>query len=87
MLMIIESPDGTGEAVSDAIVANFLGLSALDLNKPIIGSSGAIPFLVKTLKILDGEKNVGFKQDRMLFELFIIYPFPHQTFPSFWKLI
>ncbi|XVF89386.1 hypothetical protein PTKIN_Ptkin19aG0126200 [Pterospermum kingtungense] len=57
MLKIIECPDGPGEAVSDAIVANFLGLSALDLNKPIIGSSGAIPFLVKTLKILHGEKS------------------------------
>lgn len=36
--------------VSDAIVANFLGLSALDSNKPIIGSSGAIPFLVSTFQ-------------------------------------
>lgn len=73
--MIIESPDGTGEAVSDAIVANFLGLSALDLNKPIIGSSGAIPFLVKTLKILDGEKKCRFqaRQDalRALYNLSI----------------
>ncbi|CAE6007953.1 unnamed protein product [Arabidopsis arenosa] len=38
------------QAISEAIVANFLGLSALDANKPIIGSSGAMIFLVRTLK-------------------------------------
>ncbi|XP_027357028.1 U-box domain-containing protein 12-like isoform X2 [Abrus precatorius] len=53
MLKLIESLDATDSSVSEAIVANFLGLSALDSNKPIIGSSGAIPFLVKTLKKLD----------------------------------
>uniref|UniRef100_A0A1D1XJ32 U-box domain-containing protein 12 n=1 Tax=Anthurium amnicola TaxID=1678845 RepID=A0A1D1XJ32_9ARAE len=36
--------------VSEAIVANFLGLSALDANKPIIGSSGGIPFLVQAFR-------------------------------------
>ncbi|KAK9059430.1 hypothetical protein SSX86_022050 [Deinandra increscens subsp. villosa] len=36
--------------VCAAIIANFLGLTALDSNKPIIGSSGAISFLVKTVK-------------------------------------
>ncbi|EOY29360.1 hypothetical protein QUC31_020832 [Theobroma cacao] len=53
MLKLIESPNAPSQAVSDAIVANFLGLSALDSNKPIIGSSGAISFLVNALKILD----------------------------------
>ncbi|EPS64193.1 hypothetical protein M569_10585, partial [Genlisea aurea] len=39
------------QTVSEAVAANFLSLSALDSNKPIIGaSSGAIPFLVDTLK-------------------------------------
>ncbi|KAI7747185.1 hypothetical protein M8C21_010669, partial [Ambrosia artemisiifolia] len=33
-----------------AIVANFLGLSALDSNKGVIGSSGAVSFLIKTLR-------------------------------------
>ncbi|RDX80538.1 U-box domain-containing protein 12, partial [Mucuna pruriens] len=49
MLKLIEL-SGSDSSVSEAIVANFLGLSALDSNKPIIGSSGAIPFLVRTLK-------------------------------------
>ncbi|XP_073099002.1 U-box domain-containing protein 4 isoform X2 [Elaeis guineensis] len=48
MLSLIES--GSSPSVSEAIVANFLGLSALDSNKPIIGSSGAIPFLVRAFK-------------------------------------
>lgn len=46
MLRLIESGN---EAIAEAVVANFLGLSALDSNKPIIGCSGAIPFLVETL--------------------------------------
>ncbi|KAK9947193.1 hypothetical protein M0R45_012627 [Rubus argutus] len=55
MLKLIESPDSS---VSEAIIANFLGLSALDSNKPIIGSSGrkaissvqdAFPVLVDAL--------------------------------------
>lgn len=37
-------------AVAEPIVANFLALSALDANKPIIGSSGALPFLVRVLQ-------------------------------------
>ncbi|KAH6757884.1 ARM repeat superfamily protein [Perilla frutescens var. hirtella] len=49
MLKLIQSPN-CNEAIAEAVVANFLGLSALDSNKPIIGSSGAIPFLVETLK-------------------------------------
>ncbi|KAH6761437.1 ARM repeat superfamily protein [Perilla frutescens var. frutescens] len=44
MLKLIQSPN-CNEAIAEAVVANFLGLSALDSNKPIIGSSGAIPFL------------------------------------------
>lgn len=59
------------EAVSEAVVANFLGLSALDSNKPIIGSSGAIPFLVGTLK--DTNSSLQAKQDslRALYNLSI----------------
>ena len=42
MLKLIESPnEPLNSAVSEAVVANFLGLSALDSNKAIIGSSGA----------------------------------------------
>jgi len=51
--------------VAEAIVANFLGLSALDSNKPIIGSSGAIPFLVSTLKNLDATKTVSESQSQV----------------------
>ncbi|KOM58452.1 hypothetical protein LR48_Vigan11g148600 [Vigna angularis] len=42
MLKLIESSE-SNSSVAEAIVANFLGLSALDSNKPIVGSSGAIP--------------------------------------------
>ncbi|KAF3498177.1 hypothetical protein DY000_02057050 [Brassica cretica] len=51
MLKLIESSKPPpNQAISEAIVANFLGLSALDSNKPIIGSSGAIIFLARALK-------------------------------------
>ncbi|KAI3847735.1 hypothetical protein MKX03_001369 [Papaver bracteatum] len=57
--------------VSEAIVANFLGLSALDSNKQVIGTSGAIPFLVKTLRSLECSSQA--KQDslRALYNLSI----------------
>lgn len=75
MLKLIESSDGIDSAVSEAIVANFLGLSALDSNKPIIGSSAAIPFLVRTLqnKNLDKKSSNQVKQDalRALYNLSI----------------
>lgn len=76
MLKLIESPSGSNSSVSEAIVANFLGLSALDSNKPIIGSSGAIPFLVRTLKNLDDSESASqsqVKQDalRALYNLSI----------------
>ncbi|GAU17722.1 hypothetical protein TSUD_07840 [Trifolium subterraneum] len=74
MLKIIESSDGIDSTVSEAIVANFLGLSALDLNKPIIGSSAAIPFLVRTLQSLDKKSSRNqVKQDalRALYNLSI----------------
>ncbi|XP_071740794.1 U-box domain-containing protein 45-like [Rutidosis leptorrhynchoides] len=61
--------------VSAAIVANFLGLTALDSNKPIIGSSGAISFLVETLKIsTEGKANSQVVQDclRALYNLSIL---------------
>ncbi|CAN6217668.1 unnamed protein product [Urochloa humidicola] len=43
MLRIAEGASG---ALTEAVVANFLCLSALDANKPVIGASGAAPFLV-----------------------------------------
>ncbi|RZC63783.1 hypothetical protein C5167_025528 [Papaver somniferum] len=49
--------------VSEGIVANFLGLSALDSNKQVIGTSGAIPFLVKTLRSLECSSQA--KQDSL----------------------
>ncbi|CAJ1973652.1 unnamed protein product [Sphenostylis stenocarpa] len=63
MLKLIES-SGSDWSVAEAIVANFLGLSALDSNKPIIGSSGAIPFLVRTLKSLDASKTASQSQSQ-----------------------
>lgn len=70
MLKLIESP-GKTPAVSEAIVANFLGLSALDSNKPVIGTSGAIPFLSDILQ--NPNSNSQAKQDsfRALFNLSI----------------
>lgn len=69
MLKLING--ATNEAISEAVVANFLGLSALDSNKPIIGSSGAIPFLVGTLKDMNSPPQA--KQDslRALYNLSI----------------
>ncbi|KAL3656106.1 hypothetical protein CASFOL_000502 [Castilleja foliolosa] len=68
MLKLVQS---LNEQIVEAVVANFLGLSALDSNKPIIGSSGAIPFLVQTLK--DVNVNGMAKQDtlRALYNLSI----------------
>ncbi|KAJ8751769.1 hypothetical protein K2173_025950 [Erythroxylum novogranatense] len=79
MLKIIYSSNAPSPSVSEAIVANFLGLSALDCNKPIIGSSGAIPFLVKTLQDLDHKSSAQAKQDalRALYNLSI---FPSNIF-------
>ena len=47
MLRIAEAASG---ALTAALVANFLCLSALDANKPIIGASGAAPFLVRAFE-------------------------------------
>ncbi|KAM7275393.1 hypothetical protein ACFE04_017259 [Oxalis oulophora] len=73
MLKLIESPNSLNPSVSEAIIANFLGLSALDANKPVIGSSGVIPFLVKTI---DGKSSSQAKQDalRALYNLSIFPP-------------
>lgn len=77
MLKLIESENGRhATAVAEAIVVNFLSLTALDANKPIIGSSGAIPFLIRILKedTDDHEKNGSqAKQDalRALYNLSI----------------
>ncbi|GMH10878.1 hypothetical protein Nepgr_012719 [Nepenthes gracilis] len=75
MLKLIESSNGSPDAsVSEAIVANFLALSALDANKPIIGSSGAIPFLVNTLKDLNKKSSAQAKHDslRALYNISIL---------------
>ncbi|KAI4316390.1 hypothetical protein L6164_024374 [Bauhinia variegata] len=73
MLKLIDSPVAPDSSVSDAIVANFLCLSALDSNKPVIGSSGAVPFLVKTLENLENKTSPQAKQDslRALYNLSI----------------
>lgn len=71
MLKLIESPFRS-PAVAEAVIANFLGLSALDSNKPIIGASGAIPFLADVLQNPDSNNsNCQAKQDslRALFNL------------------
>ncbi|KAG7567671.1 Armadillo [Arabidopsis thaliana x Arabidopsis arenosa] len=73
MLKLIESSKPPNQAISEAIVANFLGLSALDANKPIIGSSGAIIFLVKTLKNFEETSSSQAREDalRALYNLSI----------------
>ncbi|XP_068653439.1 U-box domain-containing protein 4-like [Aristolochia californica] len=72
MLKLIETPDKP-PCLSEAIVANFLGLSALDENKPVIGSSGAISFLSDILQKGDGGFTKQAEQDslRALFNLSI----------------
>lgn len=76
MLKLIESPNTPDQAIAEAVVANFLGLSALDSNKPIIGSSGAIIFLVKTLQNLDETSSSQAREDalRALYNLSIYQP-------------
>lgn len=71
MLKLIQSPHN--QAIAEAVVANFLGLSALDSNKPVIGSSGAIPFLVKILQDENTSASSQAKQDsvRALYNLSI----------------
>ncbi|KAL1210394.1 U-box domain-containing protein 12 [Cardamine amara subsp. amara] len=76
MLKLIESPNTPDQEIAEAVVANFLGLSALDSNKPIIGSSGAIIFLVKTLQNLDATSSSQAREDalRALYNLSIYQP-------------
>ncbi|KAL3497297.1 hypothetical protein ACH5RR_040029 [Cinchona calisaya] len=74
MLMLIESANGSPDVdVAEAIVANFLALTALDANKPIIGSSGAIPFLIRILKDPGGKYSSQARLDtlRALYNLSI----------------
>ncbi|CAH2061079.1 unnamed protein product [Thlaspi arvense] len=73
MLKLIESSKPPNQSISEAIVANFLGLSALDSNKPIIGSSGAIIFLAKTLKSFEETNSSQAREDalRALYNLSI----------------
>ncbi|XP_058067608.1 U-box domain-containing protein 12-like [Magnolia sinica] len=72
MLKLIDSPSKS-PSVSEAIVANFLGLSALDSNKPIIGASGAVRFLSGVLRSSNSTSSSQSKQDslRALFNLSI----------------
>ncbi|KAG9456291.1 hypothetical protein H6P81_000799 [Aristolochia fimbriata] len=72
MLKLIETPDKP-PPLSEAIVANFLGLSALDENKPVIGSSGAVLFLSDVLRKGENGFTKQAKQDslRALFNLSI----------------
>ncbi|GMH12480.1 hypothetical protein Nepgr_014321 [Nepenthes gracilis] len=75
MLKLMESSNGFPDAaISEAIVANFLALSALDSNKPIIGSSGAVPFLVNALKDFDKKCSRQAKEDslRALYNLSLL---------------
>ncbi|KAJ0251846.1 ARM repeat superfamily protein [Hirschfeldia incana] len=76
MLKLIESPNTPDQSIAEAVVANFLGLSALDSNKPIIGSSGAIIFLVKTLQNHDETSSSQAREDalRALYNLSIYQP-------------
>ncbi|VYS53437.1 unnamed protein product [Arabidopsis thaliana] len=75
MLKLIELSKPPNQAIAEAIVANFLGLSALDSNKPIIGSSGAIIFLVKTLKNFEETSSSQAREDalRALYNLSIYH--------------
>ncbi|KAG0602809.1 hypothetical protein M758_10G042700 [Ceratodon purpureus] len=54
-------------SMREAVVANFLSLSALDRNKPLIGSSGAIFQLVQTLRL--GGEQIGRESLRALYNL------------------
>ncbi|KAI7752989.1 hypothetical protein M8C21_026730 [Ambrosia artemisiifolia] len=82
MLDLIKCDEVDGEPNPDvcaAVIANFLGLTALDSNKPIIGSSGAINFLVKFLvkmfkNSVKGEVNSQVIQDclRALYNLSLL---------------
>ncbi|CAA3030753.1 U-box domain-containing 45-like [Olea europaea subsp. europaea] len=75
MLKLVNSSnESPKQSVAEAIVANFLGLSALDSNKQIIGSSGAIPFLLETLKDFNENISSQAKKDslRALYNLSIL---------------
>ncbi|KAK9052933.1 hypothetical protein SSX86_029563 [Deinandra increscens subsp. villosa] len=71
MLDLISSPID-GSDLTEAVIANFLGLTALDSNKSIIGSSGAISFLIQTL--INSNSNSQTVQDalRALYNLSIL---------------
>jgi hypothetical protein len=46
MVMLLQ---GSKKSAREDVVANLLSLSTLDVNKPVIGSSGAIPLLVNIM--------------------------------------
>ncbi|XP_074566060.1 U-box domain-containing protein 45-like [Curcuma longa] len=71
MLHLIES--ASSQAISEAVVANFLGLSALDSNKPLIGASGAILFLLTAFQNPDTSPMARQDALRALFNLSIAF--------------
>lgn len=59
----LNQPLATSADVVEAVAANFLALTALDANKSVIGTSGAIPFLASI--IVDGTLTKQARQDAM----------------------
>ncbi|CAD6261225.1 unnamed protein product [Miscanthus lutarioriparius] len=49
-MLRIADGGGASDALTEAVVANFLCLRALEANKPVIGASGAAPFLVRAFQ-------------------------------------
>ncbi|CAN6458746.1 unnamed protein product [Victoria cruziana] len=54
MLTMVQFKGEADRETVEGVVANFLALTALDANKPIIGSSGAIPVLALALRPSSG---------------------------------
>lgn len=67
MLRIAEG----GALTEAAVVANFLCLSALDANKPVIGASGAAPFLVRAFQAASSTEQARHDALRALLNLSI----------------
>jgi len=59
-------------SIQEAVVANFLSLSALDRNKPLIGSSGAIPQLLQILS--QSKEPMRWESLRVLYNLSLSQP-------------
>ncbi|CAA6661667.1 unnamed protein product [Spirodela intermedia] len=54
-MLALVGDGGAPPPVAAAVAANLLALSALDSNKPLIGSSAAIPFLLHTFRHAAGQ--------------------------------